>query len=182
MINYKKLLYSLGITVALLSIMSCSSTYEESTIRFSDGTVNNTIIAIKDYDIIGPIRATSERQFNGSEWSGNKITYDMLLQKAHDIDADDVINVKIDTVIKTTKNSNEVIKKTYTYIANGLAIKYTDALLVPPTPLLTSPIKNLESSQIEAAPTTKKSFDWKVAGLASLATIGSLFLIGESLQ
>lgn len=108
--NLKKLLCFFGIAVSLLSFMSCSSTYEESTVRFSDGTTSNSIVAVKDYDIVGPIRATSERKFNGSEWSGNKITYDMLLQKAYAMDADDVINVKIDTIIKTSESTEIAIK------------------------------------------------------------------------
>jgi hypothetical protein len=183
--NYQKLLCFFGIAVSLLSVMSCSSTYEESTVRFSDGTTNNSIVAVKDYDIVGPIRVTAEREFNGSEWSGNKITYDMLLQKAYAMDADDIINVKIDTIVKTTEsteNSNKIVKKTYSYIANGLAIKYTDALLVNPTPFLTSPLDNFDSSQIESDPAKKSSFNWKLTGIAGLATIGSLLLIGSTAQ
>jgi ABC-type cobalt transport system substrate-binding protein len=180
MSNRKKLLSLVGIAISLLTIMSCSSTYEESIFTSSDGTTNNTIVAVKDYEIVAPIRVTAEKVFNGSEWSGNEITYDLLLQKAYEMEADDVINIKIDTSIKTTKiteNNNEVIKKTYNYIANGLAIKYTDALQVTPTPSLVSPLYSFDSSQIETNETTNKSFDWKGV---SLITLGTLLIIGLS--
>lgn len=180
--NYRKLFQLVAIIVVLLSIMGCSSTYEDSTVRFSDGTINNSAIAVKDFEIVGPIRVTTEKEFKNSKWSGNNITYDMLLQEAYSMDADDVINIKIDTIIKTTKDSNNVVNKSYSYIANGLAIKYTDALLVTPTPLLNSPLENINSSLVETNSATKKTFDWKKAGITTLGIVGSLFLLGAAAQ
>jgi uncharacterized protein YbjQ (UPF0145 family) len=51
-------------------------------------------------------------------------TYDALLQEAHKLKADDVINITIDT------GSFSVLTYIYNekkYIANGLAIKYKDS-------------------------------------------------------
>lgn len=83
---------------------------------------------------MGPLRLIVEK-----EWIKNDVFYDMLLQKAYALDADDAINIKIETIIKTTKDSNNVVNKSYIYIVNGLAIKYTDTLLVSPNPSFTSP-------------------------------------------
>lgn len=176
--KYQKLICFLAIVVSFFSLVSCSSTSQESTISHSDGIINNSILAVKDYDIVGPIRATAERNFDGFKWSGNKITYDMLLKRAHEMDADDVINIKIDTIIKTTKTSQDnkdIVKKSYNYTANGLAIKYTGTLPVVPTINTTTPLKSYDFSGIETEIVKNNSFNWKTVGLV---TIGSILLVG----
>lgn len=175
--KYQKLLCFFGLGVSLFSFMGCSST-QESVVSTSDGITNNSIIAVKDYDIVGPIRMTSERSFNGTKWSGSKITYDMLLQKAHEMNADDVINIKIDTT-KTTEDSNLITKETYNYTANGLAINYTEALMVAPTISIQNPLEDFNTNQPEISSDKTSWFNWKTAGLISAGVV-SFILIGEA--
>jgi hypothetical protein len=92
------------------------------------------VIESKGFDILGPVRTELTIHsilglppiagvplalFN---WGGS--TYDALLQEAHKIKADDVINITMDT---GTFSIFTFLYNQRTYIVNGLAIKYKDA-------------------------------------------------------
>ena len=95
---------------------------------------SSILIDTKSFDIVGPVRTEMiVRSVLGlPPWNGISLalftwgdaTYDALLQEAHKLKADDVINITIDT------GSFSVLTYIYNekkYIANGLAIKYKDS-------------------------------------------------------
>ena len=101
---------------------------------------NNVSIAGKDFITVGIVFVNSaEVSDNLGNHTGSKITYEMFMREALKLEADDVINIKIDVNRKidreTIKSSTDPKAKpitkiitTYTYTGTGLAIKYTDAV------------------------------------------------------
>jgi hypothetical protein len=100
------------------------------------GSSNNAPPAVvKDYQPLGIIfvKASEAIDSNGNH-TGSKITYEMLMLEAQKLEADDVMNVRIDVnqVDETIENDMgfSVTKTTYNYTATALAIKYTTAIVV----------------------------------------------------
>ena len=99
-----------------------------------DGHTNNAAIAVKDYTSLGIIFVKSSETIDGNgNHTGSKITFEMLMQEAQKLNADDIINVKIDVnpireIVSTDKQSETITKTTYNYTATALAIKYTNAI------------------------------------------------------
>jgi len=130
----KKLLGFLVLVVFILS--SCSSTYVPPARNISyphEGQFNNAGLAVKDYDPVGIIFVKSSEIIDGDgNHTGSKITSEMIMMEAKKLDANDVINVKIDVnqveEIVKGKDGFEITKTTYNYTATGLAIKYTRAI------------------------------------------------------
>ena len=94
-------------------------------------------IAIKDYTVVGVVRVGSEevirRGFLGIAHShtGSQVTYDLLISEAKKLGADDIINVRIDRTDRSLHGIFDWLvgyTETYTYKANALAIKYTQAV------------------------------------------------------
>jgi hypothetical protein len=97
------------------------------------GSSSNAPIAIKDYQSLGIIFVRSSETVDGyGNHTGSKITYEMLMLEAQKLNADDIINIRIDVnhnqEIYTGYNSEVVTKTTYNYTATALAIKYTTAI------------------------------------------------------
>ncbi len=94
-------------------------------------------IAIKDYAIVGIVRVTSEETNERSVFGivtshkGSQITYDMLIQEAKALGADDIINVRVDRVDESSHIPMLEWLIGYTercsYIGTALAITYKDA-------------------------------------------------------
>jgi len=100
-----------------------------------DGSTNNAVLAVKDYETRGIIFVKSSEVVDGNgDHTGSKITYEMLMTEAQKLDADDVINIKIDVnqkeEIVKDKIGNQFTRTTYNYTASALAIKYTAAIPV----------------------------------------------------
>jgi hypothetical protein len=118
---------------AVALLLSCTTTNLASN---RTGWSDYATIAIKDYTVVGIVRVASEevtqRGFLGvaSSHTGSQVTYDMLVSEAKRLGADDVINVRID---RTDKSLHGIFDwfigftETYTYTANALAIRYTQA-------------------------------------------------------
>lgn len=116
-----------------LILFSCKSVDLETNAL---GLSENASITAKDYDIIGTVRVESEEQINIGPFgiykshNGSQITYDMLLNEAHNKGADDLINIRIDKI----KDSNSIFygifgrTEKYKYIGTALAIKYKDSI------------------------------------------------------
>lgn len=94
-------------------------------------------VAIKDYTVVGIVRVVSEevtrRGFLGIVMSrkGSQVTYDLLVNEAKKIGADDIINVRIDRTDKSLHGIFDWLvgyTEKYAYTANALAIKYTQAV------------------------------------------------------
>lgn len=123
------------ISLSFLFIIGCATTEKnmQSTFESNEsGSYNNISIPIKDFIIKGPIfvESTVTIEKNGTK-NGSEITSYMLIKEAQKLDADDVVNVKIDKIENVKKetilrnNQKTVVKtKIITYKATGLAIKY----------------------------------------------------------
>lgn len=116
-----------SLTFALTSCVTNHYEYQD------DGdTMNMTMIAVKDYDILGTCTVTTtvtEKQtwFSSSK-DGSEVIYPLLLAEAEKMKGHDVINVRI------TKKEDSSIKLygifgkevTYTYTATALVIAYNN--------------------------------------------------------
>jgi uncharacterized protein YbjQ (UPF0145 family) len=116
-----------------------------STTRFSNelaGRTDYVNMAVKDFEGLGIIFVESVEEFSAGPFgfkkthTGSQITYADLLNKAVELGADDIANIRID--VKTDHEKNKIIdfftgyKITYTYTGMALAIKYTNAVDVQP--------------------------------------------------
>jgi len=131
-----------------LVLSSCITTSNPNpTVNYSypqAGSTNNATLVVKDYEPVGIIFVkSSEVVDNNGNHTGSKITYEMLMTEAQKLNADDVINIKIDVnrkdEIEKTDNygnpfsnnyGNAITKTTYSYTATALAIKYTSSIPV----------------------------------------------------
>jgi uncharacterized protein YbjQ (UPF0145 family) len=96
-------------------------------------------IAVKDYDVLGIIKVESEEVYHKGplgftkSLKGSRIVWSDLMAEAAKLDADDVINIRIETTDQNYRRWWLVeffagYTLTYHYKAVGLAIKYTDAI------------------------------------------------------
>ena len=122
----------------------------------SEGQIMQVNIApIKNFNTLGLIfvESTATLDSNGNIIEGSKITLDMLMREAHRLGADDIINLKIDEIqsfstgmrtiptsirdvdgtirIVNRETNEQFVTITIHYKANALAIKYTDAIIMP---------------------------------------------------
>lgn len=123
------------ISLSFLFIIGCATTERSMQSAFESnesGSYNNISIQSKDFIVKGPIfvESTVTIEQNGAK-NGSEITAYMLMKEAQKLDADDVVNVKIDKLenikksIVKQQNRDKIIKtKVITYKATGLAIKY----------------------------------------------------------
>jgi hypothetical protein len=120
-------------SVAVL-LAACSTTNLASN---RTGWSDYAAIAIKDYVVIGTVRVESEevtqRGFLGiaNSHTGSQVTYDVLLQEAKKLGADDIINVRIDRTDKSVHGIFDWLvgyTERYAYAVNALAVKYTQAV------------------------------------------------------
>ncbi|MCL2410993.1 MAG: hypothetical protein FWC97_05045 [Treponema sp.] len=90
-------------------------------------------VAVKDFVGLGLVFVETSATFdsNGRMIEGSEITFDMLMREAHKLGAHAIINIKIDEIHHINKTEDEIVTKTIVYKANALAIKYTDAIIVP---------------------------------------------------
>lgn len=120
--------------------------YENDGIRkyanYESGTYNEAAIPVKDYITKGIIFVESKVTIDvNGEKTGSEITNEMLMREAAKLDADDVINVKIDKIeahkiVDSYDKDGYFIKRkyrqlNYIYKATGLAIKYTKVIEYP---------------------------------------------------
>jgi hypothetical protein len=116
--------------------VSCTTVANVPNVNYNypnNGITNNAVLAVKDYEPIEIIFVKSSEVIDGDgNHTGSKITYEMLMLEAQKLEADDVINIKIDVnqkeeIIKTNDNYY-ITQTTYNYTASALAIKYTTAI------------------------------------------------------
>jgi hypothetical protein len=101
------------------------------------GASDYATVAVKDFVTLGIVTVETTEVHYASPFGaikrieGSKITYADLLQKAAELEGDDIINVRIDV---TTNYSGSVFDwltgwtRTYIHTGTALAIKYTDKL------------------------------------------------------
>ncbi|MCL2138087.1 MAG: hypothetical protein FWH41_00975, partial [Treponema sp.] len=137
---YKKVL--LGLLAITFFLNGCTTTSNRpSSIVNPDvnytlpraGSANNAALAVKDYLTLGIFWVSSTETIDGDgNRTGSQITYEMLMREAQKLDADDIINIRIDVkqiheFVRSSDFSSIISKTTYIYTANALAIKYTAA-------------------------------------------------------
>ena len=73
------------------------------------GNLNNVIIAAKDFTSVGIVFVSSEETTDARMvTTGSKVTYEMFMREAVKLQADDVINIKIDVKQTTEKQTTRV--------------------------------------------------------------------------
>jgi hypothetical protein len=101
------------------------------------GSSDYSTVAVKDFITLGIVTVhTQEVHYSGpfgftQSIEGAKITYSDLMQEAAKLEADDIINVRIDMNANYTKGVFDWItgwSRTYTYTGTALAIRYTEKL------------------------------------------------------
>ena len=133
--------------LAIIAFAGCSTTAIANKEKISFiGNVGEISIKEKDFVILGRIFLTSSAIIdeNGFIIDGSPITYEMLWKEAQKLGADEIVNLKIDEILKLTEYqrlrlehidyqysiataSQKIIsKREITYNATALAIKYTD--------------------------------------------------------
>ena len=140
------------LAVAVLAFTACTS--NNFTANLS-GVSDFSTVAVKDFITLGiiTVRSSEIHQSGPLGFSrsieGSKITFADLMQEAARLEADDIINIRIDMHTNYRKTAFGWITgwtRTYNYVGTALAIKYTDGL------------DTLESDpQLERLPSTPES-------------------------
>jgi hypothetical protein len=119
---------------ALLVMTACSSNNYTASMA---GASDYSTVVVKDFTSLGiiTVRAT-EIHHSGpfgfqKSVEGSKITFADLMQEAAKLEADDIINVRIDMNVNYTESIFDFLTgwtRTFTYTGTALAIKYTNML------------------------------------------------------
>jgi uncharacterized protein YbjQ (UPF0145 family) len=122
------------IIMAVFALTACTTTdYTANTAGASDYAT----VAVKAFVTLGIVTVRTEEIHHSGPFGfkksieGSKITYSDLMQEAAKLEADDIINVRIDMNANYTKGAFEWFTgwtRTYNHIGTALAIKYTDKL------------------------------------------------------
>jgi len=160
----KKPIFAIIISAAFV-LMACKTTDYTSNMS---GASDYATVAVKDFVTLGIVTVHSTETHYASAFGfekrieGAKITYSDLLQEAAKLEADDVINVRID--VNTTYRGSIFDwftgwKRVYTHTGTALAIKYTDKLDskdpdpqlngIPKAPESTGVVKTTRSGKVE---------------------------------
>ena len=149
----KKLLF---LIVGALMLASCTTTDYTGNLA---GVSDNVTIVVKNFITLGIVTVQSrEVHYSGAfgfvkNIKGSKITYADLLQEASKLEADDIINVRIDMHSDYKKGVFDWITgwvRTYTYTGSALAIKYTDMMETESDPQLGGLPKTPEKTRASA--------------------------------
>jgi hypothetical protein len=117
---------------AVLSLVACTTTDYSANMS---GASDYATIAVKDFVTLGIVTVQATETHYSSPFGlkkrieGSKVTFTDLMQEAAKLEADDIINVRIDTNANYTRRAIDWLcgwTRTYTHIGTALAIKYTD--------------------------------------------------------
>jgi uncharacterized protein YbjQ (UPF0145 family) len=161
---YMKRLVCLALAVATIAFAACTSNNYTANLT---GAADYSTVAIKDFVTLGIITVRSTEVHKSGPWSfrksveGSKITFSDLMQEAAKLEADDIINVRIDMNTNYRKTAGDWIigwTRTYNYTGTALAIKYTDKLDtlegdpqlsgLPKTPEATGAVKTTRDGKV----------------------------------
>jgi hypothetical protein len=116
----------------LLIMAGCTSTNYTASMT---GVSDYATIVVKDFTSLGIITVNAtETHHSGplgfvKSIEGGKVTYADLMKEAAKLEADDIINVRIDINSNYTKSAFDWLtgwNRTYSYTGTALAIKYLD--------------------------------------------------------
>jgi uncharacterized protein YbjQ (UPF0145 family) len=122
------------IIMALCVLATCKTTNYTGNVS---GASDHAAIAVKDFVTLGIVTVQSTEIHHSSPFGakrsveGSKITYADLMQEAAKLEADDIINIRIDMHSNYTKSPFDWLigwTRVYTHTGTALAIKYTDKL------------------------------------------------------
>jgi uncharacterized protein YbjQ (UPF0145 family) len=161
MVDMKKTVFA--IIMAVCALAACKTTDYTGNIS---GSSDHAAIAVKDFVTLGIVTVqATEIHYSGplgfkKKVEGSKITYADLMQEAAKLEADDIINVRIDMHTNYTKGAFDWFTgwtMVYTHTGTALAIKYTDKLdsKIPDSQFSGVP-KNPEPSSAVNAPKPPK--------------------------
>ena len=126
--------------ILLLILAGCTSVHYSEPLA---GRYIRVTVAPKGFIIIGAVSASSTETHHSSPFGftksveGSKITYVDLIQEAAKLEADDIIDVKIDINSNYKKGAFDWMTgwtRTYTYTGTALAIKYVSDDYAPDPP------------------------------------------------
>jgi uncharacterized protein YbjQ (UPF0145 family) len=129
----KKTLFTI-IIMAVFSLAACRTTDYTANVS---GAADHAAIAVKDFVTLGIVTVQSTEIHYSSPFGfskkveGKKITYADLMQEAAKLEADDIINIRIDMHANFRKTAFDWLigwTRVYTHTGTALAIKYTDKL------------------------------------------------------
>lgn len=150
---------------AFFAVAACSSA--DYTANMS-GSSDYATLAVKDYATLGIVTVQSTEIHHCGAFGikkrieGSKITYADLMQEAARLQADDIINIRIDVNSNYSKTAFDWLTgwtRVYTHTGTGLAIKYTGMLdtgngnsqlsEIPRTPESTAVVKPAKPGTVE---------------------------------
>jgi len=126
----KKLIIFITI-LTICALCACTSNNYSASLS---GASDYSTVAVKDFVSLGIITVQSTEIHYSSplgfvkKVEGSKITFVDLMQEAAKLEADDIINVRVDMNSNYKKSALGWLigwTKTYTYMGTALAIKYT---------------------------------------------------------
>jgi len=129
----KKPIFIVILCVALV-LAGCASTNYTANMA---GASDYATVAIKDFVTLGIVTVETTEIHHASPFGftkrieGSKITYADLMQEAAKLEADDVINIRVDVRTNYSGSAFDFFTgwtRVYTHTGTGLAIKYTDKL------------------------------------------------------
>jgi hypothetical protein len=131
--NIKRSFFAVMLITALI-LAGCAST--DYTANMS-GASDYVTVAVKDFVTLGIVTVETTEIHHASPFGvikrieGAKITYADLMQEAAKLEADDIINVRVDVNTSYTGSVFDWFTgwtRVYTHTGTALAIKYTDKL------------------------------------------------------
>lgn len=128
----KKSILCALVLVAVLALAGCTTANYSANMT---GVSDYATVAVKDFTTLGIITVTATEIHSSSPLGlsksieGSKVTFASLMQEAAKLEADDIINVRIDVNFNYYRTAFDWVSgwtRTYTYTGTALAIKYTD--------------------------------------------------------
>jgi hypothetical protein len=132
--KHMKKLYFSALILAAFALAACTTTNFSSNMT---GAADYSTVVVKDFTTLGIVTVSATEIHHSSPFGfaksidGSKITFADLMQEAAKLEADDIINVRIDMNANFRKGAFDWLTgwtRTYTYTGTALAIKYTDKL------------------------------------------------------
>ena len=126
---------SLVIIIMVLGFTACGTTNNFTT--NVAGASDRSTVVVKDFTTLGIITVRSTEIHYSSplglnkRLEGSKITFADLMHEAAKLEADDIINVRIDMNTNYRRGAFDWLTgwtRTFTYTGTALAIRYTDML------------------------------------------------------
>jgi uncharacterized protein YbjQ (UPF0145 family) len=150
--------------MAVFALAACKTTDYAGNVS---GASDHAAIAVKDFVTLGIVTVQAVEIHHSGPFGiskkveGKKITYADLMQEAAKLEANDIINVRIDMHSNYRKGAFDWLTgwtRVYTHTGTALAIKYTDKLdsKIPDSQLTGIPRAPEQSSAVNAPKSQKR--------------------------